>query len=69
MLFPPNPDVLDVLVRDRQTRLDASEVLRVAQVPAPWRLLLGHALISMGSRVSGERSERQAHRSPVPRSA
>lgn len=69
MILPPNPDVLDSLVRDRQTGLHAADTHRIDQTPAPWRVHLGHALISVGGRVSGERPERHAHRTPVARSA
>lgn len=60
MMLPPDPGVLDSLVRDRQNRLTPT---RVAGEPAAavWRVRLGHVLIAAGSRLSGERVEGHRH--------
>ncbi len=67
MMLPPDPGVLDSLVRDRQSRLSPT---RVAGQPAhaAWRVRLGHVLIAAGSRLSGERAEMHRH-STVPHHA
>jgi hypothetical protein len=59
MMLPPNPGVLDALVRDRQARLQTTDAQAEAGV-APWRVRIGHALIAAGSTLSGERVERPA---------
>jgi hypothetical protein len=63
-MLPPNPDVLDTLVRDRQTRMRTSPGAQPAGTDvAGWRVRIGHALIVAGSNLSGERVERPARHS------
>ncbi|MCV0403524.1 MAG: hypothetical protein K5924_07405 [Chloroflexi bacterium] len=60
MMLPPNPGVLDSLVRDRQNRITPTRVA-VEPARAVWRVRLGHVLIAAGSRLSGERAEAHRH--------
>jgi hypothetical protein len=69
MMLPPNPGVLDQLIRDRQTKLRATPARRAPSAAGNWRIRAGHALIAAGSALSGERVERPARRSAVSRAA
>ena len=62
MMLPPNPGVLDTLVRERQSRLRTATSGATANgTVASWRVRIGHALIAAGSTLSDERVERPAH--------
>ena len=60
MMLPPNPGVLDSLIRDRQTKLRTPPARRSTTPVAGWRVRIGHALIVAGTTLSGERVERPA---------
>ena len=68
MMLPPNPDVLDTLIRDRQRELRTAETLAPG-IGAAVRIRIGHALIAAGSALSGERVERPARSSALSRAA
>jgi len=69
MMLPPNPGVLDQLIRDRQAKLRATPARRRPNAASTWRVRAGHALIAVGTAMSGERVERPARRSAVSRAA
>lgn len=69
MMLLPNPGVLDVMVRDRQTKLRTKRPGAAGQPRTGVRVRIGHALIAVGSSLSGERLEQPARRSAVPRTA
>lgn len=63
MMLVPNPGVLDRLIRERHERLGPNRFQRLIDGRrAGVRVRLGHALIAVGARVSGERVELPAHR-------
>ena len=69
MMLPPNPDVLDTLIRDRQTHLRTTAPV-VPGLGTAVRVRVGHALIAAGSALSGERVDRRpAHGSTLSRAA
>jgi hypothetical protein len=68
MMLPPNPDVLDTLIRDRQSQLRTKATIAPG-IGAAVRVRVGHALIAAGTALSGERVERPARRSAVSRPA
>jgi len=53
----PNPGVLDQLIRERQEQLQRSQRSVWTQTPSGLRVRIGHALIAVGSSLSGERVE------------
>jgi hypothetical protein len=61
MMLPPNPDVLDTLIRDRQSHLRTSAPI-VPGFGTAVRVRVGHALIAAGSALSGERVDRRPAR-------
>jgi hypothetical protein len=66
MMMLPTPGVLDVMVRDRQKKLRMKRHQGVAgRSRTGVRVRIGHALIAVGSSLSGERLERPARRSVV----
>jgi hypothetical protein len=67
MMLPPNPGVLDTLIRDRQTKLRANPARKGRGAAGTWRVRAGHALIAAGNALSGERVERPARRSAMSR--
>lgn len=63
MMLVPNPGVLDRLIRDHRDQLVPNRSQRlIVRRHAGVRVRLGHALIAIGARVSGERVELPAHR-------
>ena len=64
MMLPPNPDVLDQLIRDRQSTLRTTASV-VPGLGTAVRVRLGHALIAAGTALSGERVDRR----PAPASS
>jgi hypothetical protein len=70
MMLPPNPGVLDSLIRDRQKKLRTPPARRPATSAAvAWRVRIGHALIVAGTTLSGERVERPARPPAIPHAA
>ena len=65
MMLPPNPGVLDALVRDRQTKLRTPATRRPDRRVVALRVRIGHALIAAGSTLSGERVELPARPSAL----
>jgi hypothetical protein len=69
MMLPPNPGVLDTLIRDRQTTLRVAPARRSAPAGVALRVRIGHALIVAGATLSGERVEKPARPSALSRAA
>ena len=69
MVFTPNPAVLEYLVRDRQQQLRNAAHREPASRAVGVRVRIGHALIAVGSTLSGERVEIPARPSPLQRAA
>ena len=68
VMILPNPSVLDRLIQERRERLETSVAAATAPTN-PIRVRLGHALISAGMLVSGERAERHARPASLPKAA
>ena len=60
MMILPGPGVLNVMIRDRQTKLRAKRQERALRARLAIRIRVGHALIVAGSTLSGERAEQPA---------
>ena len=69
MVFTPNPAVLEYIVRDRQEQLRKAAHREPAGRGTGVRVRIGHALIAVGSILSGERVEIPARPSPLQRAA
>ncbi len=69
MMILPGPGVLDHLIRERQKKLQAAPHEAEARVRGGLRVRIGHALIVVGSTLTGERVERPARASAHPRTA
>jgi hypothetical protein len=69
MMLPPNPGVLDSLIRDRQAQLRTSPTRRPAGTVAGLRVRIGRALIVAGTSLSGERAEQPASPPALSRAA
>jgi len=69
MMLPPNPGVLDSLIRDRQTQLRTPPTTPSTRPTVALRVRVGHAMIAAGSMLSGERVERPAPPSALRRAA
>jgi len=69
MMLPPDPGVLDSLIRDRQMKLRTSPARRSAPAGVAWRVRIGHALIVAGTTLSGERVEQPARPPTLSRAA
>ena len=70
MMILPSPNVLDRLIQDHNERLSHPD--RANQMPpvSPIRVRVGHALITVGASLSGERVERRPARpSTLPKAA
>jgi len=68
MMILPSPNVLDRLIQDHNERLqphDRATTTPVSQI----RVRVGHALIAVGASLSGERVERPARPSTLPKAA
>jgi hypothetical protein len=63
MMLPSNPGVLDHLIRDRQEYLRRRPAESQLRSPGAIRVRIGHALIAVGTSLSGERVERTARHS------
>lgn len=68
MMLPPNPGDLDRMVRDHQERLHAAPVRR-RETSGGLRVVIGHALIALGTSLSGERADRPTRSSSLARTA
>ena len=69
MFTPPNPGVLDELIRERQRELRKDAARRPAPAERRLRVRVGRALIVAGSALSGERVETPARSHALPRAA
>lgn len=69
MMLPPDPGVLDSLIRERQMQLRNSSPRRSERAGVSLRVRIGHALIVAGTTLSGERVEQPAPRSALQRAA
>jgi hypothetical protein len=69
MMLPPNPGVLDTLIRDRQKQLRTPPTRSSTRPIVALRVRIGHAMIAAGSTLSGERVERPAPPSALSRAA
>ena len=67
MMLPPDPGVLETLIRDRQNR-NTLATNPAAHGGGAVRVRIGHALIVAGSRLTGERME-TPRRTSIPRHA
>ena len=67
MMLPPDPGVLETLIRDRQNR-HTFATIPAARGGGVLRVRIGHALIVAGSRLTGERME-TPRRTSIPRHA
>jgi hypothetical protein len=68
-MLPPNPGVLDSLIRDRQKNLRTTPARRSATAGVALRVRIGHALIVAGTSLSGERVEQPARPPALHRAA
>ena len=67
MMIMPGPGVLNIMIRDRQTKLRAKRQERAPRTRLALRIRVGHALIVAGSTLSGERAEQPARPPVLPR--
>ena len=69
MMLPSNPGVLDHLIRDRQEYLRTRPGQAHRPARSGIRVRVGHALIAVGSTLSGERVEHSTRHSPSAHTA
>lgn len=67
MMILPDPGVLNTMIRDRQTHLQARPHRSAARARSAIRVRLGRALIAAGANLSGERAEQPTRPSALSR--
>ncbi|MGI8828718.1 MAG: hypothetical protein ACR2I5_02960 [Candidatus Limnocylindria bacterium] len=68
-MMMPSPVVLDRLLQERQRQLRMSPRRSHAPATGSLRVRIGHVLIAAGATLSGERVERPARPSTLPKTA